>query len=327
MWKNLPLFPEQASSMASQVDGLYLFLVSVSVFFTLLIFALVFVFAVKFRKSAHAKAEHIEGSLPLELTWTLIPLGITMIFFAWGALIYFQEARPPRGAMEVYAVGKQWMWKFEHETGQREINALHVPVGRDVKMIMSSQDVIHSFYVPAFRIKQDVLPGRYTTTWFRPTKVGTYHLFCAEYCGTEHSGMIGEVVVMEATAYQAWLANGGTTASMSANGKELFSQLGCATCHRFDTQGRGPNLVGIFGKPVQLNDGRTVMADENYIRESILNPQAKIVAGFQPIMPTFQGQVTEESLGALVSYVKSLSQPQQKAEGGTPQPAAASESN
>jgi len=313
--------------MASQVDGLYLFLVSVSVFFTLLIFALVFVFAVKFRKSAHAKAEHIEGSLPLELTWTLIPLGITMIFFAWGALIYFQEARPPRGAMEVYAVGKQWMWKFEHETGQREINALHVPVGRDVKMIMSSQDVIHSFYVPAFRIKQDVLPGRYTTTWFRPTKVGTYHLFCAEYCGTEHSGMIGEVVVMEATAYQAWLANGGATASMSANGKELFSQLGCATCHRFDTQGRGPNLVGIFGKPVQLNDGRTVMADENYIRESILNPQAKIVAGFQPIMPTFQGQVTEESLGALVSYVKSLSQPQQKAEGGTPQPAAASESN
>jgi len=327
MWKNLPLFPEQASSMASQVDGLYLFLVSVSVFFTLLIFALVFVFAVKFRKSAHAKAEHIEGSLPLELTWTLIPLGITMIFFAWGALIYFQEARPPRGAMEVYAVGKQWMWKFEHETGQREINALHIPVGRDVKMIMSSQDVIHSFYVPAFRIKQDVLPGRYTTTWFRPTKVGTYHLFCAEYCGTEHSGMIGEVVVMEATAYQAWLANGGATASMSANGKELFSQLGCATCHRFDTQGRGPNLVGIFGKPVQLNDGRTVMADENYIRESILNPQAKIVAGFQPIMPTFQGQVTEESLGALVSYVKSLSQPQQKAEGGTPQPAAASESN
>ena len=313
--------------MASQVDGLYLFLVSVSVFFTLLIFALVFVFAVKFRKSAHAKAEHIEGSLPLELTWTLIPLGITMIFFAWGALIYFQEARPPRGAMEVYAVGKQWMWKFEHETGQREINALHIPVGRDVKMIMSSQDVIHSFYVPAFRIKQDVLPGRYTTTWFRPTKVGTYHLFCAEYCGTQHSGMIGEVVVMEATAYQAWLANGGTTASMSANGKELFSQLGCATCHRFDTQGRGPNLVGIFGKPVQLNDGRTVMADENYIRESILNPQAKIVAGFQPIMPTFQGQVTEESLGALVSYVKSLSQPQQKAEGGTPQPAAASESN
>jgi cytochrome c oxidase subunit 2 len=327
MWKNLPLFPEQASSMASQVDGLYFFLVSVSVFFTLLIFTLVFVFAVKYRKSAHARAVQIEGSLPLELTWTLIPLGITMIFFAWGALIYFQQARPPRGSMEVYAVAKQWMWKFEHETGQREINSLHVPLGRDVKMIMSSQDAIHSFYVPAFRIKQDVLPGRYTTTWFRANKVGTYHLFCAEYCGTEHSGMIGEVVVMEPTAYQAWLANGGATATMSANGKELFTQLGCATCHRFDTQGRGPNLVGVFGKPVQLNDGRTVMADENYVRESILNPQAKIVAGFQGIMPTFQGQVTEESLGALVSYVKSLSQPQQKAEGGAPQPAAAGQSN
>jgi len=200
-------------------------------------------------------------------------------------------------------------------------------VGRDIKMIMSSQDVIHSFYVPAFRIKADVLPGRYTSTWFHPTKTGTYHLFCAEYCGTEHSGMIGEVVVMEPAAYQAWLANGGATGTMAANGKELFTQLGCATCHRSDTQGRGPNLAGIFGKPVRLEDGRTVMADENYIRESIVNPQAKIVAGFKPIMPTFQGQVTEESLGALVSYVKSLSQPQQKAEGRAPQPAAASESN
>jgi cytochrome c oxidase subunit 2 len=327
MWKNLPLFPEQASSMAAQVDGLYFFLVAVSAFFTLLIFLTVFIFAVKYRQEAHPNPEHIEGSLPLELTWTLIPLGICMIFFAWGALIYFQEARPPRGSMEVYAVAKQWMWKFEHESGQREINALHIPVGRDIKMIMSSQDVIHSFYVPAFRIKADVLPGRYTSTWFHPTKTGTYHLFCAEYCGTQHSGMIGEVVVMTPAAYQSWLASGGATPTMAANGKELFTQLGCATCHRADTQGRGPTLAGVFGKPVQLEDGRTVMADENYIRESILNPQAKIVAGFKPIMPTFQGQVTEESLGALVSYVKSLSQPQQKAEGGAPQPIAANESN
>src|SRR5215472_634071 len=195
MWKNLPLFPDQASSIATQVDWLYFFLVAVSAFFTLLIFALVFVFAVKFRKAAHPTPHHIEGSLPLELTWTLIPLGISMIFFAWGALIYFQEARPPRGAMEVYGVGKQWMWKFEHETGQREINALHVPLGRDIKMIMSSQDVIHSFYVPAFRIKADVLPCRYATTGGRPAKVGTYALFGAEYCGTEHWGMRGEVVV------------------------------------------------------------------------------------------------------------------------------------
>ena len=311
MWKNLPLFPERASAMAWQVDGLYFLLIAVSAFFTLLIFALILVFSIKYRRSVHPHAVPIEGSLPLELTWTLIPLGICMIFFAWGSLIYFQEARPPKGAMEVYTVGKQWMWKFEHETGQREINQLHVPVGRDVKMVMSSQDVIHSFFVPAFRVKADVLPGRYTMIWFRPTKAGTYDLFCSQYCGTQHSGMIGQVIVMDPTAYQAWLSGGTATGTLASNGQQLFQQLGCSTCHRSDTQGRGPNLVGVFGKPVLLEDGRTVTADENYIRESILNPGAKIVSGFKPIMPSFQGQVSEESLMALVAYVKSLGQPQQ----------------
>jgi cytochrome c oxidase subunit 2 len=311
MWKNLPLFPERASSLAWQVDGLYFLLIAVSAFFTLLIFLLIFVFAVKYRRSVHPHPVPIEGSLPLELAWTLIPLGICMIFFAWGSLIYFEEARPPQGSMEIYAVAKQWMWKFEHETGQREIDQLHVPLGRDVKMVMTSQDAIHSFFVPAFRIKADVLPGRYTQTWFRPTKVGTYHLFCAEYCGTDHSGMIGQVIVMEPAAFQAWLSGNGATGSLAANGQQLFQQLGCATCHRSDTQGRGPNLVGLFGKRVQLEDGRTVVADENYIRESILNPGAKIVAGFKPIMPSFQGQVSEEGLMSLVAYIKSLSQPQQ----------------
>jgi cytochrome c oxidase subunit 2 len=311
MWKNFPLFPEAASSLAGQVDGLYFFLVAVSAFFTVLIFVTIFIFAIKYRRQVNPLPTQIEGSLPLELTWTLIPLGICMIFFAWGSLIYFQEGRVPRGAMEVYAIGKQWMWKFEHETGQREINQLHVPIGRDVKMIMSSQDVIHSFFVPAFRIKTDVLPGRYTTTWFHATKLGTYHLFCAEYCGTQHSGMIGEVVVMDPSAYQAWLSGGGVMGSLSANGQQLFQQLGCATCHRADTQGRGPNLAGVFGKPVLLDDGRTVFADENYLRESILNPNAKIVSGFKPIMPTFQGQVSEENLAALVAYIKSLVQLQQ----------------
>jgi len=311
MWKNLPLFPERASALAWQVDGLYFLLVAVSAFFTLLIFLLIFVFAVKYRRSVHPHPEQIEGSLPLELVWTLIPLGICMIFFAWGSLIYFQEARPPQGAMEIYTVGKQWMWKFEHETGQREINQLHLPVGADVKMIMSSQDVIHSFFVPAFRIKADVLPGRFTQTWFHTTKVGTYHLFCSQYCGTEHSKMIGQVIVMEPTAYQAWLSSGGSAGTLASNGQQLFQQLGCATCHRWDTQGLGPNLVGLYGKPVLLDDGRTVTADDNYIRESILNPGAKIVAGFRPIMPSFQGQVSEESLMALVAYIKSLGQPQQ----------------
>jgi cytochrome c oxidase subunit 2 len=286
-------------------------LIAVSAFFTLLIFFLIFVFAIKYRRSVHPHPVPIEGSLPLELAWTLLPLGICMIFFAWGSLIYFQEARPPKGAMEVYVVGKQWMWKFEHETGQREINQLHVPVGRDVRLIMGSQDVIHSFFVPAFRVKADVLPGRYTSIWFRATKPGSYYLFCSQYCGTQHSGMIGEVIVMEPTAYQAWLSGGGATGTMASNGQQMFQQLGCATCHRSDTQGRGPNLNGVYGKPVLLDDGRTVMADENYIRESILNPTAKIVAGFKPIMPSFQGQVSEESLMALVAYVKSLGQPQQ----------------
>jgi cytochrome c oxidase subunit II len=297
--------------MAWQVDGLYFLLIAVSAFFTLLIFFLVLFFAIKYRRSAHPHAEQIEGSLPLELAWTLIPLGICMIFFAWGSLIFFEEARPPKGAMEVYVVAKQWMWKFEYEGGQRDINQLHVPVGRDVRMIMSSQDAIHSFYVPAFRIKADVLPGRFTETWFRPTKAGVYHLFCAEYCGTDHSGMIGQVIVMEPIEYQAWMTAGGaTTGSLAANGEQLFQQLGCATCHRSDTQGRGPNLAGISGRPVLLDDGRTVVADENYIRESILNPGVKIVSGFKPIMPTYQGQVSEENLMALVAYIKSLSQPQ-----------------
>jgi cytochrome c oxidase subunit 2 len=311
MWKNLPLFPERASALAWQVDGLYFLLIAVSAFFTLAIFLVILIFAVKYRRSVHPHPVQIEGSLPLELAWTLIPLGICMIFFAWGSLIYFQEARPPQGAMEIYTVGKQWMWKFEHETGQREINQLHIPVGADVRMIMSSQDVIHSFFVPAFRIKQDVLPGRFTETWFHTTKVGTYHLFCSQYCGTEHSGMIGQVIVMEPTAYQAWLNSEGATGNLASDGQQLFQQLGCGTCHRSDTQGRGPNLAGLFGTKVMLDDGRTVTADENYLRESILNPGAKVVAGFKPIMPSFQGQVSEESLMALVAYIKSLSQPQQ----------------
>jgi cytochrome c oxidase subunit 2 len=206
----------------------------------------------------------------------------------------------------VYVVAKQWMWKLEHSEGQREINELHVPVGRDVKLIMTSQDVIHSFFVPAFRMKQDVLPGRYTMAWFRATKPGTYHLFCAEYCGTQHSGMIGDIVVMEPAQYEAW-TSGSSTGPLSATGEKVFGELGCSTCHRADSQGRGPNLQNVFGKPVELADGRTVMADENYVRECILDPGSRRVKGFQPIMPTFQGLVSEEQVNALVAYVKSLS--------------------
>ena len=262
--------PQQASAGAANVDALYIFLVLLSAFMCVAIFTMILIFAVKYhRRPGRLQAEQIEGSTSLEVTWSVIPLFIFFAIFVWGAVIYFQERTPPRGATEVYVVAKQWMWKLQHEEGQREINELHVPVGRDVKMILTSQDVIHSFYVPAFRIKQDVLPGRYTTAWFRATKPGTYQLFCAQYCGTSHSGMIGQIVVLEPADYQAWLG-GGPVVPLAVSGEKLFSDMGCVTCHRSDAQGRGPNLVGVFGKPVALEDGRTLTADENYIRQCIL---------------------------------------------------------
>ena len=308
MGETFPLWPARASTMAGTVDALFIFLTLLSVVMTVAIFATVLFFATKYRRRAGVEAEQIEGSTILELAWSIIPMGIFIVIFVWGAVIFFEERTPPMASTEVYVVAKQWMWKLEHAEGPREINALHVPVGRDIKLIMTSQDVIHDFFVPAFRMKQDVVPGRYTTEWFRATKTGTYHLFCAEYCGTSHSGMIGDIVVMEPAAYDAWLAGGGATGTLAQNGSALFQQLGCPTCHRTDGQGRGPNLVGIFGKPVLLEDGRTVIADENYVRESILAPAAKVVSGYKPIMPVFQGLVSEEQLSTLVAYVKSLSQ-------------------
>jgi cytochrome c oxidase subunit 2 len=321
MSKFLPLWPDQASTMAGQVDALYIYLLLVSGVMTALIFVAVTVLAIKYRRVPGREAQQIEGSTVLELTWSIIPLFVMMTFFIWGAVVYFQERTPPADSTEVYVVAKQWMWKIEHMEGQREINELHVPTGQNIKLIMTSQDVIHSFFVPAFRIKQDVLPGRYTTLWFKATQPGRYHLFCAEYCGTQHSGMGGDIVVMEPQDYAQWMA-GGPSAPLQETGKQLFTTLGCATCHRVDVQGRGPNLTGVYNKPVLLEDGRTVIADENYVRESILNPTAKIVNGFKPVMPTFQGIVSEEQLNALVAYVKSLAQPPTGTAGLQNQPAA-----
>src|SRR5438128_617219 len=268
MFDNLPLWPARASTTAGSVDALYIFLVALSLFVSVAIFTMICIFALRYRRRKAREAEQIEGSNILELTWSAIPLAIFLFIFAWGAVVYFKERTPPRGATQIYVVAKQWMWKLQHEEGQREINQLHVPVGKDIKLIMTSQDVIHSFYVPAFRVKQDVLPGRYTTVWFHATKAGTYHLFCAEYCGTQHSGMIGQVVVMEPAEYQAWLSGGGATQSLSQTGEAMFQQLGCSTCHLSSGQGRGPNLAGLYGSKVTLVDGRTLTADENYIRES-----------------------------------------------------------
>jgi cytochrome c oxidase subunit 2 len=308
MWTGTPLFPEAASTIASRVDALYFFLLGLSGFFSLLIAGLIVFFAVIFhRRRRDAVGEQIHGSMTLELAWTGIPLLITMVIFVWGASVYFAMARPPDETLNIYVVGKQWMWKFQHLDGQREINELHIPVGRAVKLITTSEDVIHDFFVPAFRMKADVIPGRYVNIWFQPTKPGRYHLFCAEYCGTRHSGMIGDVIVMEPSEYQTWLSGGAPEGSLASTGAKLFADLACNTCHRPDAQGRGPVLEGLFGKTVQLQGGGSVTVDEAYVRESILTPSAKITAGFQPIMPTFQGIVTEEQLLALIEYVKSLS--------------------
>jgi cytochrome c oxidase subunit 2 len=284
------------------------FLLAITAFFSVLIAGLIVYFAIKYRRrSPDAVGQRQHGNMMLlEITWTVIPFMITMVIFVWGASVYFAMATPPAETLNIYVVGKQWMWKFQHLDGQREINELHVPVGRNVKLITTSEDVIHDLFVPAFRMKADVLPGRYVSIWFHATTPGRYHLFCAEYCGTRHSGMIGDVIVMEASEYQEWLSGGGPEGSLASAGEKLFADLACNTCHRPDSGGRGPVLNGLFGKTITTEAGEMVVVDEAYIRESILNPSAKISAGYQPIMPTFQGLVTEEGLLELIEYVKSL---------------------
>jgi cytochrome c oxidase subunit II len=312
MWQSLPLFPEQASTIASRVDALFYFLIAVSLLFGLSIAFLIVFFAVKYRRrSEDERPRPIEANIPLEIFWSAAPLGLALVMFFWGATLFFDITRPPADALEIVLVGKQWMWKIQHPEGQGEIDELHVPVGRPIKLTMTSEDVIHSFFVPAFRIKMDVLPGRYTTTWFQATKAGEYRLFCAEFCGTQHSGMGGRVVVMEPAAYQQWLSGGAGGISMAEMGGELFQRLGCNTCHRADGTGQGPSLAGLSGKPVKLQGGKTVIADENYIRESILDPRAKVVAGYQPIMPFFKALVSEDGILQIIAYVKSLEQEEQ----------------
>jgi cytochrome c oxidase subunit 2 len=307
MWSDLPLFPEQASTVAGEVDNLYFFLIGVSGFFTVLIFVLISYFAVRYRRRSHLdQPKPVEGSYPLEIFWTVVPLFIVMIMFGWGASLYFRNSQAPPGAMEIYIVGKQWMWKAQHPDGPREINELHVPAGTPVHLIMTSEDVIHSFYIPAFRIKQDVLPGRYTNMWFQSTKPGKYHLFCAEYCGNQHSGMIGWVHVLTPAEYEEWLDAGRSAQPMASAGKSLFDSLGCGACHEAEKDGIGPALGRAFGRAVTLENGQTVTVDEGYLRESILDPTAKVVAGFAPVMPTFQGQISEDQLNQLISFIKSL---------------------
>jgi len=311
MWRDLPLFPPQASTFAVREDALFFYLVAVTVVFVALIFGLILYFAIRYRRrTPEQRARHVPEPMGLEIAWSVIPFGFMVVMFVWGAWLFFYAYNPPAGGIEIAVVAKQWMWKVQHPEGRREINQLHIPVGVPVKLTMTSEDVIHSFFVPAFRIKRDVLPGRYTSIWFDATQIGSYHLFCAQYCGTQHAGMTGEVVVMSQPDYERWLQGGGAdTTAPAAAGEALFRGLGCASCHAADRPGQAPSLAGVFGRPVQLSGGKTVTADEAYVRESILTPQAKLVAGYGPIMPTFKGLLTEEQLLDLIAYIKSLQPP------------------
>src|SRR4051794_4033437 len=309
MW-NFPLFPEQASTNASRVDALALFELGVVLFFTALICVMILTFAVRYRRGA--KVDRSNAPLTdrrLEAVWILIPLGLSLIMYAWATDVFFDLYEPPGDAFEVSVVGKQWMWYLQHPEGRAEINELHVPIGQAVKLRMTSQDVIHSFFVPAFRIKQDVLPGRYTTLWFRPTKVGRHHLFCAEYCGTNHSLMTGWVYVMEQADYERWLSEKGSGPSMAEEGEQLFVRHHCAGCHQGSQTVHAPRLEGVYGHPVPIQedkDVRFVVADDRYIRDSILMPKSEVVAGYEPVMPSFKGQISEQDLLKIIAYIKSI---------------------
>ncbi len=312
----IPLHPEQASTTAEGVDRLHFFLTGVTLFFTAVIFLTIFFFAVKYRRrSDDEQPPETETLMPLELTWTIVPTVLCAFIFIWGSSLYFQNSRPPAASMEIFVVGKQWMWHLQHPEGPREINELHVPVDVPVKLTMTSEDVIHDFYIPAFRIKKDVLPGRYSSIWFQATKTGEFHFFCAQYCGAAHAGMIGWVFVMTPSDYAQWLSGGVKGESMAQSGERLFTQLGCVTCHLADGTGRGPSLEGLYGKPVQLQDGRAPVADEGFLRQAIVNPNSMPIPGYTPAMPSFQGQVSEEQLLQLTAYIKYLGAKERKTKG------------
>ncbi|MCB0165783.1 MAG: cytochrome c oxidase subunit II [Anaerolineae bacterium] len=306
---DFPLFPEQASTVAWQVDLIYFTLVALSVFFSVAVAAAIVFFALRYRKGADVDRSHpLTENTKLELTWSIIPFIMAMGVFGWAATVFVNIKTPPVDAMEVYVIGKQWMWHAQHPSGKSEINQLHIPVNTPVKLIMTSQDVIHDFFIPAFRVKQDVVPGRYTTLWFEATKTGEYHLFCAEYCGTEHSAMVGSVVVLEQAEYKTWLGGGGASEEpLAVAGERLFTENGCISCHSGQTGAIGPPIAttSLFGAEREFADGSTGTVDEAYIRESILNPQAKVVSGYPPVMPSYDGQLSEQSLLQLIEYIKS----------------------
>lgn len=300
------LFPAEASTIAPWMDALYFFLLAMTVFGVVLVGSLLIGFSLLYRKEKSPVATHIEGSTLLEATWTIIPLAIFLVCFVWGALLYFRIYNPPVNAMNIYVVGKQWMWKAEHPGGQHEINALHVPMGKPVQLTMISQDVFHSFSIPDFRVKREVIPGRYSTVWFEATAPGKYHIFCTQYCGTQHSRMIGEVTVLTPDDYDKWTRESTSGMSLAQNGERLFASMGCNSCHSGTAAARGPSLAGVYGSKLTLTNGSQVLVNDAYLRDSILNPSQHVTAGFAPIMPTYQGQISEDGLIDLVEFIKTM---------------------
>lgn len=326
---DLPLMPPQASSVSGEMDAIFLLLLALTIGFSVLVMALVLFFAIRYRAGSRANRSNPKHhDLRIELAWTIIPLILGLGVFFWNAKLYAQVfGKPPANAMEVFVIGKQWMWQAQHANGIRENNELHIPVGRPVKLTMISQDVIHGFYVPAFRIKRDVIPGRYNGVWFEAIKPGRYHLFCSQYCGKDHSMMEGWVTAMDPLDFQAWYEQGGEKSArrgktMVEAGEELYKQLACGSCHGATSTRQGPSLIGIYRSQVKLDNKRTVLADEDYLRESILKPDAKVVYGYEPTMNSYQDQLSEEQVLQLIAYIKTLKAPQPAL-----QPAAAAPSN
>lgn len=299
-----------ASTLGKEVDVLFLTMLGITGVVAIGVATLIVLFAIRYRPGSRADRSNPPARARwVEITWTATPLAIFLVIFFWSSIVFSKFHHPPEGAMRIHVLAKQWMWKLEHDNGRREIDELHVPLGRPVELVMTSQDVIHSFFVPAFRVKQDVLPGRYTNLWFTATQLGRFNLFCAEYCGTDHASMHGAIVVMRPTEFAQWLAAGPEQPGLASRGFELYRRVGCSGCHEPASTVHAPDLTGLFGKPVHLSDGSTVIADENYIRDSILQPKKQVVAGFDPVMPSFQGQLDEDDLIALIAFIKSRASP------------------
>ncbi len=302
----------QATAAAGEVDILFWALIALSVAVLGLVFGLLLRFSIRFHHASGVdRTQALQKSWRVETAWTAATLVGFLGLFIWGADLYVRELQVPRDAMTVTIVAKQWMWKAEHPEGQREINAVHLPVNRPVQLRMTSEDVIHDFGLPDFRLKHDVLPGRYETMSFTPAKTGTFMLYCNQFCGVDHASMVGHVIVMSQPDYERWLAMTGSTESLVAQGSRLFIQYGCSGCHRAGGRGgngtvRAPPLDGVYGSPVPLSDGTTVIADDRYIHDSIVMPKSQIVASYEPLMPSFAGVIGEEDLVKLVEYIKSL---------------------